>query len=137
MGKQKLLQIGTVAKEANVNIQTIRYYERRNILKPAQIKDSGYRLYTEDAIKTVSFIKHAQELGFKLDVIKQLLNLRTPSVNRCESVIKKSKTQLADVQGKIKMLKQIEKTLKKLIRDCENNKTSSECMIIRSLEVAT
>lgn len=137
MGKRELLQIGTVAKEAKVNIQTIRYYERRNILKPAQVKDSGYRLYTEDAIKTVVFIKHAQELGFKLDEIKQLLNLRTPSVNRCESVRKKSKARLADVREKIKMLKKIESTLKTLINDCENNKTSKECPIISRMEVAT
>lgn len=137
MRKRDLLQIGTVAKEAKVNIQTIRYYERRNILNPTQVKDSGYRLYTEDAIRTVIFIKHAQELGFKLEDIKQLLNLRTSSVNRCESVRKKSKAQLDDVQEKIKMLKKIEKTLKKLIKDCENNKTSKECLIIKSLEAVT
>lgn len=134
MGKPKLLQIGMVAKEANVNIQTIRYYEKRNILKPAQVKESGYRLYTEDAIKTVAFIKHAQELGFTLDEIKQLLNLRTPSVSRCESVRKRAKLRLSDIQEKMKMLRQMEKTLKILIKDCEKNKTSKECPIINSLE---
>lgn len=134
MGKQNLFQIGVIAEKANVNIQTLRYYERRNILKPAQVKDSGYRLYTEDAVKTVSFIKHAQELGFKLNEIKQLLSLRTPSVSRCDSVRKRAKARLSDVQEKMKMLRQIEKTLKVLIKDCENNKTSKECPIISGLE---
>ena len=131
----KLLQIGAIAKEAKVNIQTIRYYERRNILKPTQIKESGYRLYAEDAVKTVAFVKHAQELGFSLDEIKQLINLRAPSVGRCESVRKRAKDRLSDVQEKLKLLRQIEKTLKKLINDCESNKTIRECPIIDSLEV--
>jgi len=130
-----LLQIGTVAKRAKVNIQTIRYYERRGILRPAQVKESGYRLYTEDAIKTVAFVKHAQELGFNLSDIKELLNLRAPSVGRCESVRKKAGLRLVDVHEKLKMLTQMEKTLKKLIRDCRSNKTSRECPIIDSLEV--
>jgi len=135
MARGKLLQIGTVAKRAGVNIQTIRYYERRNILKPVEIKDSGYRLYAEDAIKTIAFVKHAQELGFKLDEIKQLLNLRAPSVGRCDSVRNKSNLRLSDIQEKIRMLKAMERTLKKLIKDCENNKTSKGCPIIDSLEV--
>lgn len=136
MSKQQLLQIGTIAKRAKVNIQTVRYYERRNILKPTQVKDSGYRLYSEDAVKTIAFVKHAQELGFKLDEIKQLLSLRTSSVSRCESVRKKAAARLSDVQEKLSMLKKLEVTLKSLIRDCEKNKTSKDCPIINSMEVS-
>lgn len=135
MKKQKLFQIGAVAKKANVNVQTLRYYERRNILKPVETRESGYRLYGEDAVKTVAFIKHAQELGFKLDEIKELLNLRTPSLSRCETVRKKATMRLFDVQEKIKMLKKIENVLKVLIKDCEKSKTSRECPIIKNLEV--
>lgn len=137
MAKQNLFQIGVIAERANVNIQTLRYYEKRNILKPARVKESGYRLYTEDAVKTVTFVKHAQELGFKLDEIKQLLGLRNASVNRCDSVRKRAQIRLSDVQEKMKMLKRIEKTLKVLIKDCENNKTSKKCPIIDSLEAKT
>ena len=132
--KDELLQIGAIARKAKVNIQTLRYYERRKILKPQIVKESGYRLYGEDAVKTVQFIKNAQELGFKLDDIKELLSLRNSTPTRCQLVRGKAKVKLDDVQEKIKMLKWIEKTLKKLVKDCENNKTSSDCPIINSME---
>lgn len=135
MKKQKLYQIGAIAQEANVNVQTLRYYEKRNILKPTEVRDSGYRFYTEEAIKTVGFIKHAQDLGFKLEEIKQLLNLRVPSVSRCENVRKRARARLSDVQEKLQMLKKIERVLKKLVKDCEENRTSKECPIIKNLEV--
>lgn len=131
----KLLQIGEIAKKAMVNIQTIRYYERRNILKPAEIKESGYRLYSEDGVKTLRFIKHAQELGFSLDEIKELLKLRAPSSTRCESVRLRAQEKLADVKEKISMLQQIEQTLIKLIDDCARNKTSKKCPIIENMEI--
>lgn len=135
MAKSDLYQIGEIAKMAEVNIQTIRYYERRNILKPKNKKDSGFRLYSRDAVKTIKFIKHAQELGFKLDEIKELMNLRAPSVGRCERVRKQATEKLGDIQQKISLLKGIEKTLKKLITDCEQNKTSQTCPIIDNMEV--
>lgn len=133
--KNHLLQIGEIAKLAGVNIQTLRYYERRNILKPSSKKVSGFRLYSEDAVKTIKFIKHAQELGFKLDEIKELINLRAPSIGRCERVQKRANEKLTDVKEKIKLLKNIERTLKKLITDCKNNKTSSNCPIIEGMEI--
>ena len=130
----ELMQIGEVAKKSNVNIQTLRYYEKRKILNPKHIKDSGYRLYGEDAIKTVLFIKNAQELGFKLEDIKELLNLRTSTSNRCQKVRVKATEKLVDVEEKIKMLRWIERTLKKLVRNCEANKTSNDCPIIDNME---
>lgn len=133
--EKRLLQIGEIAKMAGVNIQTLRYYERRNILRPSSKKESGFRLYSEDAVKTVKFIKHAQELGFKLEEIKELINLRAPTIGRCERVQKKADEKLADVQEKIKLLKNIEKTLKKLVSDCKKNKLSSNCPIIEGLEI--
>jgi len=131
---KNLFQIGEIAKLAGVNIQTLRYYERRNILTPNSKKASGFRLYAKDAVQTVRFIKHAQELGFKLEEIKQLLSLRAPSSSRCQSVRKKAAVKLSDVQEKITLLKKMEKTVKKLISDCEKNKTSTSCPIIDSME---
>lgn len=134
MENQKLYQIGSLAKIAKVNVQTIRYYERREILKPKITNESGYRLYGDEAIKTISFIKNAQELGFSLKDIKELLGLRNSSKSRCKKVHAKASEKLSDVQEKIKMLKGIEKTLKKLIKDCGNNETSTDCPIIESME---
>jgi MerR family transcriptional regulator, copper efflux regulator len=132
--RNTLQQIGQLAKAAGVNIQTIRYYERRGILKPTEKRDSGYRLYGADAVKTVKFIKHAQELGFSLEEIRDLMRLRAPSTGRCEGVRIRASKKLTDVQEKIAMLQGIEVTLKKLIKDCEDNKTSQKCPIIDSME---
>ncbi len=132
--KRKLIQIGELAKISNVPIATIRYYEKRDLLKPTKIKDSGYRLYSTDAEKTVGFVKHAQELGFSLEEIKQLINLRAPSTGRCKRVRDRAKSKLDDVREKIKMLSQIEITLEQLINDCEKNKTSTKCPIIEGME---
>lgn len=132
--EKKLLQIGEIAKLAGVNIQTLRYYERRDILKPRSKKESGFRLYSKDDVKTIKFIKHAQELGFKLEEIKELINLRVSTSGRSEKARKKASEKLVDVQEKIKMLKNIEKTLKKLVSDCKNNRTSSGCPIIEGIE---
>ncbi len=132
--KRKLIQIGELSKISNVPIATIRYYEKRDLLKPTKIKDSGYRLYSSDAEKTVGFVKHAQELGFSLEEIKQLINLRAPSTGRCKRVRDRAKSKLDDVREKIKMLSQIEVTLEQLIKDCEKNKTSSKCPIIEGME---
>ncbi len=131
---KKLKQIGELAKLSNVPIPTIRYYEKRGLLKPTKIKDSGYRLYSTETTKTVGFIKHAQELGFSLEEIRQLINLRAPSTGRCKRVRDRAKNKLNDVREKINMLSQIENTLEQLIKDCEKNKTSSKCPIIEGME---
>jgi len=132
--KEKYLQIGSIAKEAGVNIQTLRYYERINLLKPQLIKESGYRLYSKEVIQTIRFIKHSQELGFKLDEIKELLNLRAPTKNRCNNVRIRAQLKLSDIDEKLEVLSRIKKSLNKLIKDCEDNKTSQSCPIIKSIE---
>ena len=73
------LTIGDVAKRANVHIETLRYYERRGIVPKPPRTRSNYRLYPEDTVRRVRFVKHAQELGFSLKEIKELLSLRATS----------------------------------------------------------
>ena len=80
------LTIGEVAEEANVNIETLRYYERRGIVPKPPRSVSNYRLYPEETVKRVLFIKSAQELGFTLKEIKQLLSLRASPRARCGDV---------------------------------------------------
>ena len=80
------LTIGQLAKTASVNVQTIRYYERRNLFQRTDRKASGYRVYGDDALRRLRFIKNAQALGFTLREVKDLLNLRTSSVARCGAI---------------------------------------------------
>ena len=135
MKEEQLYQIGALAEKAQVNIQTIRYYERIKILAPKLRKDSKrVRFYDNDSLKTLLFIKNAQELGFQLDEIKDLLRLRSESTGRCDRVRKRASEKLENVQFKIKNLKAIEKNLKNLIGECEAKKNQQECPIIKGME---
>lgn len=139
---ESMLSIGQVAKKAGVNIQTIRYYERRNILSPARRKKPeftlshpGYRLYRDDAVKKITFIKNAQKLGFTIKEISGLLKLSVSRRSQCHSVRQKAEVKLKDVGKKIGQLKNIHKVLKELIRSCHRKTTTEECPILNSLEV--
>lgn len=130
-----LYQIGELAKLAKVNIQTIRYYERINLLKPKVRKDTkGVRLYNKDSFNTLAFIKNAQSLGFQLEEIKELLALRVESTGRCGKVRKRAENKLEDIQERIKNLKVIEKNLKSMIKVCKSTSTDKNCNIINGLE---
>lgn len=128
------LTIGQTAKRAGVNIQTIRYYERRGFVRPDARRDSGYRLYTDEAVKRILFIKKAQELGFTLREIDRLLKLSVNSTARCQDVRKKAEMHLADVREKFSRLQSIEKVLSGLIRTCLKKGKTDACPILKSLE---
>jgi DNA-binding transcriptional MerR regulator len=80
------MRIGQLAAEANVNIQTLRYYERRGLLSPPERLASRYRVYSQSAVQRVRFIRRAQELGFTLQEIGDLLTLWSDSARSCEAV---------------------------------------------------
>lgn len=128
------LTIGTVAKRAGVNVQTVRYYERRGFLFPDGRRESGYRLYTHEAVKKLRFIKNAQGLGFSLDETARLLGLRVGHKVQCGKVKKQAQARLAIVQDKIAGLKAMEKVLQRLIRTCSARGTTASCPILESLE---
>lgn len=133
--KEGLLTIGAVAKEAGVNIQTVRYYERRRLLIPSAHRDSGYRLYAAEAVRKLRFIKNAQELGFTLHEIAGLLKLQVSHRSRCADVKKKAEEKLADVHAKIMQLRALEKVLLDLIKTCRANAPTARCPILRTLEL--
>lgn len=128
------MKIGDVAKKAYVNIQTLHYYERVGMLKPKSRLESGYRIYDESAVRVVRFIKHAQELGFSLDEIRGLINLRASTKLKCKAVQTKANEQLKAVNLKIAKLEAIRNTLTNLIKDCKKQKTDNECPILDSLD---
>lgn len=128
------LTIGKVAKRAGVNVQTLRYYERRKLLRPDTHKDSGYRLYGEEAVTRIRFIKNAQALGFTLAEISQLLNLRVRNIDQCGAVKKKAEAKLNDIGRKIGHLRAMEKTLLNLLRACRTRSKTDDCPILKSLE---
>lgn len=132
--RDQLSTIGAIAKKAGVNIQTVRYYERRSLLVPDDHRESGYRLYSDSAIKKLRFIKNAQELGFTLDEIMGLLKLQARHRSQCAEVKRRAEEKLADVQSKTAALKNLEKTLKSLIKTCHARTPTDPCPILRTLE---
>ncbi len=129
------LLVGEIAKKAGVNLQTVKYYERRRLLLPVHRKDSGYRVYDEESVQRLKFIKQAQELGFSLREIEQLLELRSSSsANKCSKVVKKAEVKLKEVGEKMKHLSRMEKVLQKLIADCRQRKKSDFCPILKCCE---
>ncbi len=128
------LTIGKLAKEVGVNIQTVRYYERRRLLSPTARKSSGYRLYGEAALKRLRFIKNAQTLGFTLREITDLLNLRVSSTARCGDVERKAQAKLTQVQDKVRDLQMLAQALHGLIRTCRAGQPTDRCPILQSLE---
>lgn len=128
------LTIGQLAKMARVNVQTIRYYERRNLLQPTDRKASGYRMYGGDALKRLRFIKNAQALGFTLREINDLLNLRVSSVARCGTIQVKAQAKLRQVEAKARDLRALARALQRLIRTCQAGKPTDQCQILQKLD---
>lgn len=128
------MTIGKLAKLVGVNIETIRYYERLKLLTPAARKPSGYRLYGDDNLRRLRFIKNAQALGFTLHEVKELLNLRVSSTARCGDVQQKAQTKLKQVMEKIRDLQALDRTLLHLVRACRAGQTTDHCPILQSFE---
>lgn len=128
------LSIGQLAKKAEVNIQTVRYYERRGLLPDPPRRESGYRQYSQSDLARLSFIKHAKELGFSLREIMELLSLRVDPNTTCTDVKKRAETKLVDVEDKILALQRIKEALTHLVGLCRGRGPTSECPILEALE---
>jgi MerR family copper efflux transcriptional regulator len=126
--------IGELSKRAQVNVQTVRFYEREGMLEPVARRDSGYRVYDGESLKRLIFIRHAKELGFSLKEIGELLKLRIKSTQGCNRVRAKASEKLGEIQRKIRHLKSLESTLVALISDCENRVVSDCCPILGKME---
>lgn len=128
------LTIGKLAKKAKVNIETIRYYERRCLLPKPRRRESGYREYTDDMVMRIQFIKHAQNLGFSLKEIQELLSLRLDPRTPCAKVKNRTEMKIEDIGKKIKSLQKMKKALVKLTKACSGKGTVTECPILEALK---
>ena len=128
------LHIGKVARAAGVNIQTLRYYERRRLLRPSEREPNGYRRYDPEAVRIVRFVKHAQALGFSLKEIKELLALRVDPRRSCNDVRTRAEARLADIDRKIASLYAMRTTLGRFIEACSSRGPTSRCPILEALD---
>ena len=128
------LTIGQLAKKADVNIETVRYYERRGLIPEPPRKESGYRQYSDEMVKRILFIKHAKELGFSLKEINELLTLKLDARTSCSEVKNRAEAKITDIEGKIKTLQRMKKALVKLTKACGGIGPAKECPILEALE---
>ncbi len=128
------LTISQVATAAEVNVQTIRYYERRGLVPTPRRTTSGYRQYAEDAVARLRFIKHAQELGFSLHEIEELLALRVRHGAACDAVERKTRSKIELVQQRIRDFQRMKRTLERLAAACTARRPTDDCPILEVLE---
>src|SRR5262245_30250526 len=107
--------ITRTAREAGVNAQTLRYYERRGLLPRPARRRSGYREYSDDAVRIVRFIKRAQELGFSLDDIDELVRLRGVRRGDRHRVRAIAERKIDDIEQKIAQLQSMRRALRQLV----------------------
>ncbi len=130
----KSLTIGHLAKQSGVNLETVRYYERRGLLPTPPRSAAGYRLFPAEAARRLQFIRRAQELGFSLGEIRELLSLRVARSASSAAIRKRAEHKISDIEAKIKSLESMKKTLRKLTNACAGCGPVSECPILESLE---
>lgn len=125
---------GEVASRAKVNKETVRYYEKRGLIPEPDRRRSGYRIFTQRHIDQIKFIKRAQQLGFTLSEIKELLELRMDEDTTCSEIRDEAQKKYRDVIQKIEDLQRIEATLVDLIDSCADDGPKGKCPILDALE---
>jgi Hg(II)-responsive transcriptional regulator len=128
------IRIGEVAQRAEVNVQTLRYYERRGLLPAPRRRPSGYREYPLDTVRLVRFIKRAQELGFTLVDIQELIDLRQNHTQSRAQVRALAAAKVTDIAARVRRLNAMRRALEELVNACSCDGASRECPIIEALD---
>jgi MerR family mercuric resistance operon transcriptional regulator len=135
MERPSKLTIGDLAREADVNVETIRYYETLGLLRQPSKPTRGWRRYGAEAAQRLRFIKRAQRLGFTLADIKALLGLRASESSRtCANVARRATEKLAEIDGRIRDLQAMRLVLVELAGACPGEGTGQQCPMLRALE---
>lgn len=129
------MRIGELAEQAEVSVQTLRYYERRHLLGAARRKRSGFREYEGDAVRRVRFIRRAQDLGFTLEEIRGLLGLWADSARSCAAAEQRASATLDRINGKIADLGRMRDALSKYVSACRNRASLQQCPLLEELGV--
>lgn len=133
---EHLIKIGEVAKQANVTVETLRFYQKEQLLTPKQTNASGYRLYSKQDQQKLNFILHSKKIGFSLSEIKQLLSLRTDKDRHtCEEVKHYTGDKINEIESKIRDLQKMRQALSNLHDACcGGNESAKQCTILNSLD---
>ena len=128
------LTIGQVARQAGVGVETVRFYEREGLLEEPPRRASGYRQYSEQVVKRIHFIKRAQQLGFSLKEIAELLLLRVDAQSSCEEVKWRTEAKIAEVERKMAELERMRQALLQLASLCAEQGPATGCPLLDALD---
>ena len=123
------MTIGRIAESTGVGVQTLRFYEREGLIEPPARSSSGYRAYDESVVTRLNFIRRAQNLGFTLKEIRELIELHYKPNSDCSDITEVAGAKLDAVEQKISDLQQMRDTLKTLLTSCRGGSTA-ECSVI-------
>ncbi|MCB0419701.1 MAG: MerR family DNA-binding protein [Bdellovibrionales bacterium] len=130
MNMKESLTIGKLAGVSGVNVETVRFYERKGLLKQPK-KQGAFRYYPDEYIARIRFIKRSQELGFTLKETKELLDLKIKNHAKCSDVLSKTEEKIAEINHKISDLKKMKKSLEGLANCCVDiHQPLSDCPIL-------
>jgi len=134
-----MYRIGEIAKLADVTPDTIRYYEKQQMMDHKQRTEGGFRLYTDNDLQRLKFIRHARQLGFPLEAIRELLSIRIdPQHHTCQESKSIVKARLDEVEARIEELQTMRLSLQRLNDACCGTAHSSlYCSILETLEQGT
>ena len=128
------LTIGRLAKQVGLGIETVRFYERQGLIEPPPRTDSNYRIYPEEEVTRLRFIKKAKSLGFTLNEIKELLFIRhDPNATKAD-IKNRTLNKIEDVKQKISDLTRIKMALERLVSTCDGHGPLEECPILEALD---
>ena len=126
------MTIGRLSKAAGVKVTTIRYYESIGIMGEPDRSESGQRLYGDEAVQRLSFVRHARDLGFPMEAIRDLIQLQSAPGKDCAAVDAIARRQLSDVRKRLNQLEALEGELKRMISCCEGGKVGT-CQVMAAL----
>jgi DNA-binding transcriptional MerR regulator len=128
------MRIGQVAAQAEVNVQTVRLYERLGLLKKPARRASGYREYAEEAVMFIRFIRQAKSLGFSLNEIKSLIDMREKGSHTIADMRRVAQDRLGAIDDKIRQLQAMRKAIQRGLDDCACPEQFPACVFVQLFE---
>jgi MerR family copper efflux transcriptional regulator len=130
---EPMLKIGDVARQAELSIDAVRFYEREGLLGRVRRSSAGQRQYDEETVRRLAFVRRATALGFSLAEVKSLLTLRVSSRMPCDRVRDRALTKLADIDRRIAELQEMRDALARLAEGCESGAAAGSCPFLDEL----
>ncbi len=130
------LTVGKLARAAGVGVETVRFYERRGLLERPARKGSGYRTYAETALVRLRFIRRAQQLGFTLNEIRELISLEETATQKCDAVRDRATDKISTIERKIEDLARMKAALERLLAVCDGGQPIRDCPIMSCLQAS-